>query len=157
MNLLKTITAQELSAFEKMLNGEKIPIKYYPAVVIKTLLSIVEFSIRYIPGPIGLVLRRCYYRLMCKHLGKNVLIETGVILHNPWNIYIADFAYLDVGVIVNCVTSDVYIGKRVHIGPYSTIGGAAGVTIGDYSGISSHCSLFTGSAVPRKGWQCLGR
>ena len=84
------------------------------------------------------------------------MIETGVFLHNPWNIHIADFAYIDVGVIVNCLNSDVYIGKRVHIGPYSTIGGAAGITIGDCSGISSHCSLFTGSAIPRKGMAMSG-
>ena len=156
MNLFKHITAQEVAAFEKMLNGEKIPIKYYPALSVKFFLSLVEFCIRYIPGPAGLVLRRCYYKVLCKHLGKNVLIETGVILHNPWNIHIADFVFLDVGVIVNCVNSDVYIGKRVHIGPYSTIGGAAGITIGDYSGISSHCSLFTGSAIPRKGMAMSG-
>jgi dTDP-4-amino-4,6-dideoxy-D-glucose acyltransferase len=157
MNLiLKFINKHEIIAYEKYINLEHIGFHQYLATFLKSLINLVEFSVRFIPGAIGLVLRRGLYKILCKKVGKGVIIDVGVNFSQPWNVSIDDYSWIDTYVQITSPYAEVKIGKRVHIGPFTTIGGRGAVEIHDFVGISSHVSIFTGSASPVNGKRMSG-
>ncbi|MDQ3399131.1 MAG: hypothetical protein M3511_15470, partial [Deinococcota bacterium] len=118
--------------------------------------------ITYLPGRVGIFLRYRYWKGRLKHLGVNVLIDTGIYFQNPGFISIDDNCWIDKNVIVLAGPDSsgreiialenkaypgepgvVHIGKRVHVGPGCTISGiAAGVFIGDDCGVSAHTKIY---------------
>jgi|LakMenEpi03Aug12_release.lakeMendotaPanAssembly.Ray.scaffolds.fasta_scaffold295525_2 acetyltransferase-like isoleucine patch superfamily enzyme len=154
--ILYSITSHEILAYENYVNNKKVSFISYFFLFIKAIINLFEFLFRYIPGPIGIILRRALYKILCKKVGKGVIIDVGVSFSHPWNISIDDFAWIDVYVQIAVPHSEVKIGKRVHIGPFTTIGGRAGVEIQDFVGISSHVSIFSGSATPVHGKRMTG-
>lgn len=155
-NLFQKINHYEILAYEGYVSNTKIPMISYFFLLIKAIINLFEFLFRYIPGPIGIILRRALYKILCKKLGKGVIIDVGVYFSHPWNISIDEFAWIDVYVQIAVPHSEVKIGKRVHIGPFTTIGGRSSVDIGDFVGISSHVSIFSGSASPVNGKRMSG-
>lgn len=154
--LFKYISDNEIQAYEKYINCEKIGITLYFALFLKSLINIIEFFFRYIPGGIGIILRRFLYTILCKKIGKGVIIDVGVNFSHPWNISIDDYSWIDSYVQITSPYTYVKIGKRVHIGPFSTLGGRESIEIQDFVGISSHVSIFTGSAAPVRGKRMSG-
>lgn len=69
-------------------------------------------------------------------LGREVLIETSVLLINPQSIKIGSHSRIDAGVIVSAAGGSVQIGKHVHLGARSIIQGGGGVVIQDFCGLS---------------------
>lgn len=153
---LKQISIFEVLAYENLIDNKPIPIKCFLPLLLKALINIVEFFFRYIPGPIGIVSRRFLYKVLCKKIGKSVIIDVGVNISHPWNLSVGDNTWIDSYVQISVPNEEVIIGKRVHIGPFATIGGAKSVIIEDYVGISSHVSIFTGSATPVNGKRMSG-
>lgn len=150
------ISKHEVSAYESYISGKQIDLISYLALFLKNLINLIEFAFRYIPGGIGIILRRYLYKILCKKIGKGVIIDIGVYFSHPWHISIDDFTWVDAYVHITSPYSYVKIGKRVHIGPYSTLGGRASIDIEDFVGISSHVSIFTGSASPVRGKRMSG-
>lgn len=75
--------------------------------------------------------------------GENVRIHRTVLFFGE-NVRIGSNVRID---CFSVITSDqpVIIGSHVHIGAGGHIFGAAGVTINDFSNLSSRCSIFTAS------------
>lgn len=125
--------------------------------------SFIQGMITHLPGSpffFGIWLRGIYYGRKLKHLGKNVVIEEGVKIVSPQNITIHDNVCIDKGVMLTAGKAKYYkqrvitgkflenegelvIGKNVLIASYTTIGATGGMTIGDFTGIGPHCSIFS--------------
>jgi galactoside O-acetyltransferase len=88
--------------------------------------------VRYMPGPFGLKLRQLYYRRRLGFMGRGVMIDPGVEISHPRNVYLDDFCYLGSNTRIYCPEGYVKIGKRCHITGW--ILGHGGVEIGDYVG-----------------------
>jgi acetyltransferase-like isoleucine patch superfamily enzyme len=118
--------------------------------------------ITHLPGEIGFVLRRRYWRTRLRHLGNHVKLDTGIYFQNPEFIYIDDNCWIDKNVVImagmdyssreKIVLNNkafkgepgvVYVGKNIHIGPSCIISGiSAGVYISDDCGFSAHCKIY---------------
>jgi len=124
--------------------------------------DLLRMFVSYVPGPIGNALRYWFWKGRLKYLGKNVIIDVGVYFQNPKFIAIDDNSWIDRGVIVlagpdksnrsrriidnprfSLEKGNVFIGKHVHIAPYSIISGIAGVYISDDCGISSGVKIYS--------------
>lgn len=118
--------------------------------------------ITYLPGPIGFKLRYRFWKRHLKFLGKNVKFDIGVYLQNPQFILIDDDCWIDSNVIILAgpdLTDRkryliknkkfpidrgmVYIGKRVHIAPFSIISGIGGVYISEDCGIAANVKIYS--------------
>ena len=125
-------------------------------------IDIWQMSISYLPGPMGFRLRYRFWKKRLHHLGKNVLIGTGVYFQNADFISIDDRCWIDNNVSIlagldkssrekiileneyfNGEPGIVYIGKNVHIGAYSFISGiSAGVYISNDCCLSTSCRVY---------------
>ena len=134
----------EVSAFKNFINNQKINFYTYLILIIKIPLEFIEFLIRYIPGPVGFVLRRYYYKTRLKKVGSNVFIDVGVHFIGHKNISLDDFVYVDKYCLIT-VLSSLEIGKRVHIGSFNIIhaGLNGDIKIGDYVGCSANTTIYS--------------
>jgi acetyltransferase-like isoleucine patch superfamily enzyme len=137
----------EYDAFQKFIKGKPFTFKEVFILSIKSLLTLLEGLIRNIPGAIGFKLRYYYYKLVCKKIGKNVLIDVGVILNGPGNISIDDYTWIDCYCIVNAMMGEIKIGKRIHIAPYVFIGSREPVIIEDFVAIGASSKIYSNSQV----------
>ena len=121
-----------------------------------------KMFISYLPGTIGDKLRYRFWRSRLKYLGKNVKIDVGVYFQNPQFISIDDNCWIDRGVSLyagedkssrprRLIANDnfpfekgmIYIGKKVHIAPYTIISGIGGVYISDECGIAAGTKIYS--------------
>jgi acetyltransferase-like isoleucine patch superfamily enzyme len=104
------------------------------------------FARIYSRGAVGFYLRGLYYKNKLKSMGKNVFIDLGVTIWEPENVEIDDNSHIE-----NYVTifgggkghGFVKIGKYVHVSCNCVLAGRGGLTLGDYSGYSAGCKIFT--------------
>ncbi len=146
----------EYRSFQKYIKGETIPFFDFIKLLLKSLLQLIEMSIRYIPGGIGYKLRYYYYKPFLKHLGKCVLIDTGVFLNGPRNISLGDYVWIDGCCRLEAMLGEITVGHRVHIAPFSIIAAREPVNIGDYVGISSGVKIYANSEHPFGGKRVSG-
>jgi len=118
--------------------------------------------ILYLPGPVGNRLRYLYYKSRLRHLGRNVIIDVGVYIQNPEFVSIDDNTWIDRYVILlagpprgkretllrvnknfTLKPGELFIGKNVHIAPYSIISAIGGVHIGNDVTLSSGCKIYS--------------
>lgn len=145
------LNKKEYEVFIKFKNNQKIKILDYFFLLLKSIFNILESLIRNISGPPGFFLRRVYYKLIFKKMGKDVLIDTGVVMTNPQNISCGNKVWIDAFTVISIPSSNVIIGSEVHIHSHVYIGGSEDIIIEDQCGISSGTKIFTGSIkIPKK-------
>ena len=137
----------EYRVFQKFVNGQMFSLSEYSIILAKSLVSLFEGLIRYIPGGIGYKLRYLYYKFTLNAIGTNVLIDTGVFLSGAKNISIGDYTWIDNGCIINAMLGEVSIGNRVHIAPYSIIGSREPVIIEDFVAIGAGSKIYSNSQL----------
>lgn len=76
--------------------------------------------------------------------GDNVRIDRSVMLFNPARIRIGSRVRIDCHVVISA-DELVIIGNNVHIAAASHLFGRAGITLADFTNLSSRVSLFTTS------------
>jgi acetyltransferase-like isoleucine patch superfamily enzyme len=79
-----------------------------------------------------------------KYVGEDVLISDKASFHNPQNISIGDYSRIDDFALISAST-EVTIGKRVHIACHTIIIGRGVITLDDYSAISSRTAIYSSS------------
>jgi len=136
-------TASESDAFQKMLVGEGLPYRLLLKAGFMALAAPVKAGIVYSPGAGGYALRRFYYSHRLKHLGRDCLIDVGVIISGERNISIGDYVWVDRYCGLEAAKGFINIGRRVHVAPHSILTGFGGLTVGDYVGISADCKIYT--------------
>ncbi len=131
--------------------------------LVREILDYIEAIVRHFPGRSGVIIRRIYYRLRFKHLGRNVRIEPGVRFVGHRYISIDDDSHIDFGCLilagpVSLSGADVHylrnraftleegeisIGKAVHIAPGCYLLGHGGIQIGDYCGCAGGTRIIS--------------
>ncbi|MCU0440318.1 MAG: acyltransferase [Raineya sp.] len=125
--------------------------------------------IRNIDGQLGNNLRYAYYKKRLKYLGKNVIIDTGVLIYGAEYISIDDNTHLDKYCILVASSphinlskrtilevsnenilpkGEIMIGKDCHISQYAMIYGYYGVKIGDLCTLSANSKIYSLSSLP---------
>ncbi len=127
-------------------------------------------AIRWLDGETGQKLRYKYYKKRLKHLGENVIIDTGVFIEGVQYISIGDNTHIDKNCILVGSPSDldlshrilversnedfkrekgsITIGKECHISQNAMIYGYGGVDIGDYVAISADTKVYSLTSLP---------
>ncbi len=146
----------EYNAFQKFVKGKRFSFWEFSVLFSKSILSLFEGLIRNIPGAIGFKIRYFYYKLVCKKIGKNVLIDVGVIFSGPANISIDDYTWIDSYCIINAMMGEVRIGKRIHIASFVNIGSREPVIIDDYVAIGASSKIYSNSQVVIPGKRMSG-
>ena len=149
-------TQLELDLFEMMLEGKQLP--FLPALRLagNSFFDPLRMILIYMPGPIGYKLRQLYYGSKCKSLGKNALIDVGVIISGPENISIGEYTWIDSFVRLEGVLGEIKIGRRVHIASGSILSGGGGLEVQDYVGIGAGAKIYTNSEAPVNGKRMSG-
>lgn len=137
--------------------------------VLKAILIMLHFPIdvwqmfiTYLPGKIGIVFRRVYWKSRLKYMGKNVIIDVGAYFQNPEYISLDDECWIDRNVNILAglpregrITfekenpdfplkyGEVYIGKFTHIAPNCVLSGMGGLYIGQNSTIASNTTIYS--------------
>jgi acetyltransferase-like isoleucine patch superfamily enzyme len=125
--------------------------------------SIIVGAITYIPGRIGIVLRRAYWRRHVRGMGAGVVIDVGVQLIGAEYMSFGDHCWIDRFVVLiasppnsggrriasrqneryRYAEGDLTIGRNVHIGLFTSISAMGGVSIGDDAGVGPGCRVYS--------------
>ena len=125
--------SKEYQIFHKFIENKKFSLSDYFFVILQLPFDFIEFFLRNIPGPVGFKLRYFYYKFRLKKVGKNVLIDIGVVFSGHKNISLDDFCCVDKYCLLNAISS-IEIGKRTHISSFCIIhaGLDSQIKIGNY-------------------------
>lgn len=134
-------------------------------MLVRLVCHLLEDAIRNISGPLGVRLRRIYYKTRCKNFGKNVSIDTGVTIQHPQYVSLYDNVWIDKNVTIiagpynptqqvrlvgsqSVAVGEVIVGKNSHLGIGTVVQGHAGVSIGNCFTSSAFCCLYSLSNDP---------
>jgi acetyltransferase-like isoleucine patch superfamily enzyme len=105
----------------------------------------------WVPGAVGLALRRLVYPLILGSVGRGVVFGHGVVLRHPHKIHIGDGAVVDDLVVLDAKgTSNrgITIGEGVFLGRGTILSCKDGdIVLGDRVNIGFHSEIFSGSRV----------
>ena len=105
----------------------------------------------WLPGALGLVLRRLLYPLVLGTVGRGVVFGHGVVLRHPHKIRIGDGVVVDDLVVLDAKGSDnqgITVGDGVFLGRGTILSCKNGdIVLGDRVNIGFHSEIFSGSKV----------
>ncbi len=105
----------------------------------------------WVPGALGLVLRRIGYRLLLGAVGRNVVFGQGTVLRHPGKIRIGDDVTIDDHVVLDAkgtANLGITLGNGVFLGRGTILSCKDGdITLGDHVNIGFHSEIFSGSSV----------
>ena len=105
----------------------------------------------WVPGALGLVLRKLLYPLLLGSVGKGVVFGQGVVLRHPHKVRLGDGVTVDDLVVLDAKgTSNrgIDVGRGVFLGRGTILSCKDGdITIGDHGNFGFHCEVFSGSSV----------
>jgi len=114
------------------------------------LFEIVSWTM-WIPGALGLVLRKLSYPIVLGSVGKNVVFGQGVVLRHPGKIHVGDDVTVDDLVLLDAkgtTNRGITIGNGVFLGRGTILSCKDGdITLGDHVNIGFHSEIFSGSNV----------
>jgi acetyltransferase-like isoleucine patch superfamily enzyme len=132
------------------------------------LYELVVVATSWVPGALGLVLRRIAYPWLLGSVGKNVTFGHGVVLRHPGkvrlgdNVTVDDLVVLDAkgtrnrgivvgsdvflgrGTILSCKDGDITLGDHVNVGFQSEVFSGSSVTVGRYGLLAAYTYLVGG-------------
>jgi acetyltransferase-like isoleucine patch superfamily enzyme len=132
------------------------------------LFELVQVSTSWVPGALGLLLRKIAFPWILGEVGRNVMFGAGVVLRHPRKIRIGngvvidDLVVLDAkgtenkgivlgngvflgrGTILSCKDGDIELGDQVNIGFYSEIFSGSSVRVGRYGLFAAYTYLVGG-------------
>ena len=105
----------------------------------------------WVPGALGLVLRRVAYPLMLGSSGRNATFGQGVVVRHPHKVHLGDDVVVDDLVLLDAkgtTNTGIRVGKGVFIGRGTILSCKDGdITLGDHVNIGFHSEIFSGSQV----------
>ena len=105
----------------------------------------------WVPGALGLVLRRIAYPWLLGSKGRNVTFGQGVVLRHPHKIHLGDDVVVDDLVVLDAkgtTNTGIRVGQGVFLGRGTILSCKDGdITLGDHVNIGFHSEIFSGSQV----------
>jgi len=105
----------------------------------------------WVPGALGLLLRRLAYPWLLGGVGRNVTFGQGVVLRHPAKIHLGDDVVVDDLVVLDAKGSSnrgIRVGDGVFLGRGTILSCKDGdITLGDHVNIGFHSEIFSGSSV----------
>lgn len=130
-------------------------------------LAACEDLLRPLSGPLGVRLRRVYYRRRLRCCGNGLVVGPGVYIQNPGAIEVGDNVWIDTGAVLIAGPSAsvassktrpgcnpgredgiLHIGDNAHIGVRTIIQSHAGVTLGRNVTTSANVAIYSLSNDP---------
>jgi acetyltransferase-like isoleucine patch superfamily enzyme len=111
----------------------------------------VVLATSWVPGALGLVLRRVAYPWLLGSVGRNVTFGHGVVLRHPHKVHLGDDVVVDDLVVLDAkgtTNRGISLGDGVFLGRGTILSCKDGdITLGDHVNIGFHSEIFSGSAV----------
>jgi acetyltransferase-like isoleucine patch superfamily enzyme len=108
-------------------------------------------SFGWIPGAAGIVLRRIFYRLLFKKVGRGVAFGRSLTIRHPHKIEIDDNSFIDDMAVLDAkgeANEGIRIGKSVIIGRNTTLSCKEGsIYLDDFVNLSANCSLLSETEI----------
>lgn len=105
----------------------------------------------WVPGALGLALRKVLYPLLLGSVGKGVVFGQNVVLRHPHKIRLGDGVTVDDLVVLDAKGASnrgIDVGRSVFLGRGTILSCKDGdITIGDHGNFGFHCEVFSGSSV----------
>jgi acetyltransferase-like isoleucine patch superfamily enzyme len=105
----------------------------------------------WVPGALGLVLRKATYPWLLGSVGRNVVFGQGVVLRHPHKIRLGDDVVVDDLVVLDAKGSNnrgISVGRGGFLGRGTILSCKNGdIVLGDFANIGFHSEIFSGSSV----------
>jgi len=115
------------------------------------LYEVVVMTCAWMPGALGLLLRRLLYPLLLGAVGRGVVFGQGMVLRHPAKVRIGQGATIDDLVVLDAKGTGnrgIDIGDHVFLGRGSVLSCKDGdIRLGDHTNLGFHCEIFSGSSV----------
>lgn len=113
--------------------------------------EIIIFFFSWIPGALGLLLRKVFFPLIFRQVGKGVAFGHHVTLRHPHKITVGDHSFIDDYAVLDAKGEEdqgVFIGKNVIVGRNTILSCKGGsIRLDDFANISSNCTLLSESLI----------
>lgn len=105
----------------------------------------------WVPGALGLALRKVAYRRLLGSVGRNVTFGHGVVLRHPRKIRLGDDVVVDDLVVLDAkgtANRGIAVGNGVFLGRGTILSCKDGdIVLGDHTNLGFHCEVFSASTV----------
>jgi acetyltransferase-like isoleucine patch superfamily enzyme len=105
----------------------------------------------WVPGALGLALRKVAYRWLLGSVGRNVTFGHGVVLRHPKKIRLGDDVVVDDLVVLDAKGASnrgIAVGNGVFLGRGTILSCKDGdIVLGDHTNVGFHCEVFSASTV----------
>lgn len=134
------------------------PLRAYQDLVIGSrsvsrlvLYELVMLTSSWVPGALGLLLRRLLYPLLLGASGRGVIFGQGVVLRHPHKVRLGDGVTLDDLVVLDAkggTNRGIDVGRGAFLGRGTILSCKDGdITLGAHANLGFHCEIFSGSSV----------
>ena len=148
--------ARRQVAIQQAVKGS--PLRAYQDLVVGSrsfgrllLYELVMLASSWVPGALGLALRKVLYPLLLGACGRGVVFGQNVVLRHPHKIRLGDSVTLDDLVVLDAKGGS---NRGIEIGPGAFLGRGTilsckdgDITLGDHANLGFHCEIFSGSSV----------
>ena len=129
----------------------------------RLLISVPEWAVTYLPGPLGRLSRHYFWKMRMKHVGRGVTFGVGIQVGGAGFVSIGENTWIDDQVIILAgppssernnvlrkqnpnfpgLEGELIIGNNCHIAQQVTLQAHGGLYIGDNSGVASGSRIYS--------------
>ena len=143
----KALLDEEKSAFKKYRDLFVGKEGFFPFVKYECIV----FLFSWVPGALGIFLRRIFYRFLFREVGKGVALGRNLTIRHPHKISIGDRSFIDDYAVLDAKgekNPGISIGQNVIVGRNTILSCKGGsIRLEDYANISANCSLLSETKI----------
>jgi acetyltransferase-like isoleucine patch superfamily enzyme len=144
IGIQQAVTGSPLRAYQDLVIGSR-------SLGRLLLYELVMLTSSWVPGALGLLLRKWLYPLLLGASGRGVIFGQGVVLRHPHKVRLGDSVTLDDLVVLDAKGSanrGIEVGRGAFLGRGTILSCKDGdITLGDHANLGFHCEIFSGSTV----------
>lgn len=149
---------EKASVHKALIDQKKSALRKYIDIFIgkKSFFSFIKYEciillFSWVPGALGLFLRRIFYPLILKNVGRGVAFGRNITIRHPHKISIGDHSFIDDYAVLDAKGEEnqgIILGKNVMVGRNSILSCKEGsVYLNDFVNISANCSLLSETTI----------